>query len=155
MILTKIAQYVSDLGFDNIILGRLNYNNIDFNNDLIVVDTLAINMLGSSDAYDGDTEVIAYATKYKGVFTVNFYGDNADTNASDFINKCRSQSGYDSEVSNGITVYKPTTITDLRTQEGTQYFNRYEVELTVMYFISTDIDTLRIDTANVEIINDK
>ena len=43
------------------------------------------------------------------------------------------------------------SIIDLKDLLGTDYTNRYQVEVSVNYFVNVDISTLKIDTINYEI----
>lgn len=136
-------------------IGRHNQMLEDTDENYIVVDELSSVNLGSSKEYDGDNEVMAYSGRSLGRVTLNFYGDEAYSNASRFRLLKQSQRSYELQKSIGIAVFQPSQITDLRFIGGTQQSNRFEVEVTVQYTESVSVDTLSIETAQFEFLNDK
>lgn len=153
MILIKLADYVTDLmDFDEtkVIVGRENAAQETFANDYIVVDTLATVPTSHSREYDWDLEKENRTTSLQGTFTFEFYGPNAETNAYKFVNIVSSQKGKDLQKTNGITLYRPSSVNNLKQLAGNKYFDRIEIEIIVQYNQSFEIDTLRIEEIPVE-----
>lgn len=157
-VLIQIAIYVRDLlDYDESLIkfGRYNGELDGTDTGYIVVDELASVPAGRTEVFDEDAESMEYGRQMVGDFTVNFYGDDAYTNAKQFQILGMSQAGYELQRDLGIAVYHPTNATDLKFLSGTQYANRYEVELKVQYRESVAVDTLRIDTAEITVLNNK
>lgn len=133
--------------------GRDNAVQTDFNIDFIVVDDLAPSerISGSLD-YDGDAEVQTISNNYMTTFTIDFYGNNAYDNVNRFVLLARSQSAYESKKVLGIGIYQVSSIQDLKKLTGQQYGNRYQVTIKVEDCRAVDVDTLRIDEAQIETI---
>ena len=155
MINIKIANYVQSLMNDEnliIIVGRENYENIDFNQDIILIDSLTpARNVSALDSYDGLNEKETFTTYFNQLFTFDFYGNNAYTNANKFIALLRSEKASWYLKDNNISMLNSNSIIDLKDLLGTDYTNRYQVEVSVNYFVSTIIDTLRIDNVDWEI----
>lgn len=153
MILVTLAEYITALmSFDTtkVIVGRENGTQEIFSNDYIVVDNLNTTPKAHGREYDWDEEVETRRTSFEGKFTIEFYGDNAETNANKFINIQSSQLGKDLEKSKNITIYRPSSVNNLKPTLGNKYFNRIEIEILVQYNQSFEIDTLRIEEIPVE-----
>lgn len=126
---------------------RSNHKNTNFKAPLILVDNLAsAQKIGSSDKYNGSSEVLSYGDYYKQVFTFDIYGTNAYTNAQLLSGLLRSQRSSELQRANGLTVYRPSSINNLKILVGTQYNERYQIEVMIGYWDSIDVGTLRIDT---------
>lgn len=152
-ILITLADYATDLmDFDatKIIVGRENATQKTFANDYIVVDTLSTTPTSHSKEYDWDLEKENRTTSLQGTFTFEFYGPNAETNAYKFVNIVSSQKGKDLQKTNGITLYRPSSVNNLKQLAGNKYFDRIEIEIIVQYNQSFEIDTLRIEEIPVE-----
>ena len=153
MILTNLHAFVVALmqyKDQKVALGRYNVDQLDFSDDLIVLDELAASETGSGYTYDGDTEQMTYQTAHKGVFTFDFYGDNAYTNAHKFKNLLKSQRSFDLSSLYDFTIYHASQITNLKDVHGVTNYNRYQVEVTAIYYETYTESLLRIDTAQTE-----
>ena len=136
-------------------IGRNNFIRDDFNVLQIVVDTLGQSLpLSRSDKFDGELESTEYSQQWQSPCTVDFYGDDAYTTATDLLLLMQSQLGYELQRDNGITVYESSSLTDVKALTGEQYSERYQLGLNVQYTLSKTIATLRIDTAEINIINE-
>jgi hypothetical protein len=149
MILDQIADYVTALmAFDpsKVIIGRENAIKENFSQNYIVIDTLApaVNFSNGRD-YNPITEKEKLNTVQKGSFTLEFYGTDSDSNCNKFVNLQSSQQGKDLQKTYGITCYKASNINNLKQLVGNKYFDRYEIEVMVLYNDSFEIDTLRIE----------
>jgi hypothetical protein len=133
-------------------IGRDGDDIADFTVDYIAVDSIgAAIRQGSGEKYDGVTEVMTYAQQWQAPVTLSFYGDNAWDNATKFGLLIQSQASYELQQSLGIGVFQASQITDVKILTGQQYGNRYEIAINVQYSISANVDTLRIDTALIEL----
>ena len=136
-------------------IGRNNFIRDDFNLLQIVVDTLGESKpLSRSNKFDGTLEETQYSQQWQSPCTVDFYGDDAYTTATDLLLLMQSQLGYELQRDNGITVYESSSLTDVKALTGEQYSERYQLGLNVQYTLSKTIATLRIDTAEINIINE-
>ena len=156
-ILVTLADYATELmSFDEtkVIVGRENATQETFANDYIVVDALATLPKSHSREYDWDNEIEKRTTSLTGSFTFEFYGPNAETNAYKFVNIISSQQGKDLQKTKGITMYRPSSVNNLKQQAGNKYFNRFEIEIMVQYNESFEIDTLRIEEIPVSQTDD-
>ncbi len=155
----KVAEYVTGLlGVDpaTVIIGRENFERFDFGSDFIIVDSLALGIpVGRSQSFDGDAEQETYNARFNGTFTVDFYGDTANDNSYKFIILQASQKNFELCRDIDLTINYVSNVLDLRTVEGSQQNNRIQVELTVGYEEQVIVDTLRIDEAQFEFLNDK
>ena len=153
MILVTLADYITNLmDFDEtkVIVGRENATQETFANDYIIVDTLATTPTSHNREYDWDLEKENRITSLQGTFTFEFYGPNSEANAYKFVNIVSSQKGKDLQKTNEITLYRPSSVNNLKQQAGNKYFDRTEIEIIVQYNQSFEIDTLRIEEIPVE-----
>ena len=81
MINIQIADFTKALMNDTnliIILGRENFENVDFTKDLILIDSLTVaKNISATDSYNGTREIQTFTTYFNQLFTLDFYGDNA------------------------------------------------------------------------------
>lgn len=154
-ILKTVAIFVRDLlSYDEqlIRIGRQNFEREDFEAAYIVVDALtAHGRVASTEQYNGTTETAAYSDTWRGTVLIDFYGSGAYDRAAEFSGRCRSQTAYDLRRALSIDMYRPSGVTDVAALTGQQYGERYQLEIVVMHTTTTNIDTLRIDTAQLEI----
>lgn len=153
-IIITVAQFVtavSALAADKVIAGRENYLEVDFNNNIIVVDNLIATPTGRSNAYDGDVEALTYTVKNKASFTLDFYGPNALTTANKFIARLNSQQAYEFKRDNDIEVFHNTTLTNVKQLQGKTTYNRFQTEIMVKYSEQFTDDVLRIDTLQYQV----
>lgn len=156
MILDTLAEYVTAiLEYDAtlVIIGRENAIKQNSLDGYIMVDRLGQAVpIGKTDTFDGDTEIKQYVQSMSGDFTLDFYGTDANLNAETFTNKQRTQLAHDFQRINDIRVHKVSAFRDIKVLEGLQYKNRIQVEFSVIYNVETNVDTLRIDTAQLEFL---
>ena len=137
MILDKLANYITELmTFDEtkVLIGRENATQNNFSQDYIVVDILApsTNISNGRD-YNSVTEKEKLNTVQSGSFTLEFYGTSGSTNVNKFINLQLSQKGRDLQKTHELTVYKASNINNLKQIVGNKHFDRYEIEVMVLY----------------------
>lgn len=131
---------------------RANHKKTDFSKGLILVDNLGVALkYGTSDDFDYNNEIKSYNSFYKQVFTFDFYGDNAYELATRFIALLRTQRSYDLQTERGLKFYYPTNLVRLDDKIGETYFKRYQTEVEVLYSDNVELETLRIDTAQIEL----
>ena len=151
MINVLVANYVKDvLQFDEtkIIIGRLNFIQDNYSTDRIYIDTLAPRQnLGSSEKFDDVLEKMKYVTTFKQVFTIDFIGENLDTNVNDFINLQNSERAILASEQNSIRVLLSNNINNVKDLKGKIYYNRTQLEIMVTFSEETQIDVPRFDTA--------
>lgn len=158
-LLASVGLYIRDLlGVDEslIKLGRRNWVREEFDTGYIVIDALGPQQCTASlESYDGDTEVQSLSNLWRGTVTVDFYGSEAYNRAEALCALCRSQAAHDLRRVLGIDVHHPRAITDVGALVGQQYGDKTQLEFTVERCSSTDIDTRRIDTAQLELRNEE
>lgn len=158
MILERIAEFITAIVEHNpakVIIGRTNYVNIDFNDDIILVDMLASTPLGRSNQYDPITETFSYKTLMKATITVSFFGDNALDNAIKAITMLESEEAINSARVNDITYLFPSRIQNTGRLTGSEHNEKYEIEMGVQYVYESLRSVLRVDTAQITFLNDK
>jgi len=158
MITEDLANYTQQLLSFNpslIVIGRENADKVDSSRDYIVVDELFSVPTGRSEDFNKDDEEQEFSVLMSGDFTIDFHGDNARANAAKWVVLHRSQKSYELQRDIGITIYHVTSFRDLKSLEGSQYKNRYQIEFKIRYHITETIETLRIDTAQTDIIVDQ
>ena len=149
------ALFIRDLlGYNEqlIRIGRQNYDIEDFNVGYIGVDSLgASRRLASGEQYDGTLEQMTYQQQWMAPVTISFYGTDAWATATRFALLVQSQASRDLQEALGLGVYQASGLTDVKMITGQQYGERQELTLNVRYATAADIDTLRIDTAQIEL----
>lgn len=153
--LKQTAIFIRDLlGYSEslIRIGRDGYNIDDFTTGYIAVDSLgAAQRLASGQTFDGDAESLTYAQQWQAPVTVTFYGDGAWDRANEFALRIQSQPSFELQQAQGISVFQASQLTDVKILTGQRYGERLELTLNVQYSVSVDIETLRIDTARIEL----
>ena len=149
------ALFVRDLlvyGEQLIRIGRQNYDITDFTIGYIGVDSIGpARRLASGEKYDGTLEVMQYQQQWIAPVTVSFYGDEAWSTAANFALLIQSQKSLELQESLGLGVYQASGLTDVKMLTGQQYGERQELTLNVRYATTVNVDTLRIDTAQIEL----
>lgn len=157
-LLKKVGQLIRDvMGIpENLIrIGRQNFPQNDYTTSYIVIDQLGNSDLdATNEKFNGDTEVMSYNSSFKTEVTVDFYGDNAYTNARRMTGIFRSQAAFEKKRALGITVYNVSSITDVKQLTGQQYGNRLQLTMIVQENQKVDVATLRIDTAQFKILTE-
>jgi len=136
--------------------GRQNFDRKQFEQPYIVVDSLAGDVpLSSSESFDGDAEEMTYSEYVSRPIVIDFYGYGASKRVRNFRLLARSQKSQDLQVGLGITLWHPTTATDVKALTGQQYGERMQLQCQVHYSPSVVVDILRIDTAQLRIIGER
>ena len=153
--LKQLALYVRDLlAYDEqlIRIGRESFVMEDFDTNYIVVDSIGPdNRISRGNSYDGELEVQTLTARLEAPCTINFYGNDAYTNATKFIVMMGSQLSQDLQDSLGVTVFTVSSLTNIKALNGQQYGNNIELQLNMQYNQTIELDVLRIDTEQFEI----
>jgi len=156
--LKLLALYTRDvlkIPESQIKFGRTNHDQLDFSQDIIVIDGLAPSVgIGTQTKYNGTTEQKSITKTVMGEFTLNFYGDDALLNAQTWSTLNESQMARDIAFGLVISVHRPTGITDLKMLTGVQYNNRFELTVKMGYNITNEFELLRIDSSQIDGITD-
>jgi len=156
--LRLIALFIRDLlQYDEqlIRIGRQNYDIDDFAIGYIGVDSLgAAQRLASGERYNGTDEEMTYQQQWQAPVTLSFYGSGAWNTATNFMLLIQSQKSLELQESLGLGVYQASGLTDVKMLTGQQYGERQDITLNVRYATTADIDTLRIDTAIIELLTE-
>lgn len=155
MILDDLANYTKSLlsfGASLIVIARESMRKTGNDVEYIVIDELVSIPDGTIESFNGDTEQQEFTVQFKGSFTLNFFGTNARANAVKWQALHKSQSAYELQRDLGFAVFHTTNFRNLKALEGSQYNERYEIEVSLTYNETEIIDTLRIDTAQTDII---
>lgn len=157
-LLLLVCRYLRDLlalPESQIVAGRANAPRGELDSDLLVVDNLgADRALSSAADYDGEEEVLTLSERASRTVTVDFYGPGANLQVYQFRRASRSQAAQDLQWALGITVWHASGVTDIRSLTGAQRGDRLQIEMKVHYSPSETVETLRIDTANVEVLTE-
>lgn len=152
------ALFIRDLLVYNeqlIKIGRLGAESANFKENYIGVDELGqAQRLASGQKFNDVTESMTYAQQWRSSVTLTFYGANAWANAAKVSALIPSQLSLELQEALGISIYQASGLTDVRLITGQQQGNRLELTLNIQYNISAAVDTLRIDTAQIELITD-
>lgn len=153
-LLIAVGKYTRDLlshpeGL--IKFGRENFDVVQFDEDFILIDTLdTITPVSFSEKFDATNENMKYQSYTKRSITMDFYGLNAQSLATRFRMLNRSQLSRDLQKQYGVSIFGATRLVDVKQLTGKQYTNRVQVEFLVHYNEVVNVDTLRIDTEQLE-----
>lgn len=151
----QLALYTRDLlEYDEQLIraGRENFEDLDLTLNYIAIDSLLSIDVYYSNSFDGVAESMNYNSRLSGDFTVNFYGEMALNNLQKWSGLRGSQQGVELQEKFHISVYRPTSVNDLKILTNSSYHNRYELAIKIQYNSSIDVDTRRIDTAQLDFI---
>lgn len=156
-LLIALGKYTRDLlGHPESLIkfGRENFDQVQFDTDFIAIDTLdSITPVAFSETFDGEDEVMTYQSYTKRTVTMDFYGTNAQSLATQFRMLNRSQNSRDLQKQYGVAIFGATRLVDVKQLTGKQYTNRVQLEFVVHYNEVVNVDTLRIDTEQLEVFN--
>lgn len=154
-----VAKFIRDLLDYNEQLIKFDRSNIpqdDFTTSYIVVNNSGISTkLSSGSNFDDVNEIMNYNESYAQNVIIEMYGDDAYTNARALSLLNVSQKAADLKRQLHISISRVKTATDVKQILGGAYGNRVHLEMTVNYCPSIDVETLRIDTAKFEFLEDK
>lgn len=135
--------------------GRLNYDRELLTRPYIGVDQLAQGArLSASRSFDGINEIMTHSTRWSVPCVIEFFGNDAYDTALRFVNLSMSELAYEIKKTHGISVYIANDITDVKALTGATYGERLQLNVTVAYNHATEVPTLRIDTAQLDVSTD-
>lgn len=147
---------VMELDEKFIINGRSNYEKLNFNDDLLVVDGIpAYNAQSTTSKYDGQKEIQTISTLYSSEYNVTFYGEKALDNAVKWQALAKSERGLQTMIKYGISIYNVKSIQDIKLLTGTQYKNCLQIGFTMDYIEKNEIETLRIEKLDMRFLFNK
>lgn len=151
--LIALATFVRDLlEYDESLMqiGRDNDDMANWDAGYIVIDSpVDRQALSSSRSYVGSTEVMTYTKAERINATIDFFGEAAYTNANRFAMLMKTQRRIDTQKELGLTVYSPSSLTNVKLLAGSQYKQRYQIAIAVTYNHALATPVKRIDTADV------
>lgn len=154
----ELGRYIRDLLEHNeqlIKFDHVDQTQVDPITNYIVINDSGQNDLTSNGRkYDGEAEVMTHTTSKNTLITLEFYGKDAQQNVERFCLLNHSEKARELLLKRNITVYTPTGALNVKALLGNQYGNRWHLTVLVSYTISADLDVLRIDTPNFNIIED-
>ncbi len=158
-ILKNIAIFIRDLlDYDEQLIkfDRDNMPEKDFTTSYIVVNGSSIvNKTSSGSVFNGDTEVMQYDISESRQIILEFYGSDAFINSGNFSLLTQSQKAYDLKRNLYLSIGRVSKATDVAQVLGNTFGNRVHLEMNVQYNESVNVETLRIDTAQFEFLEDK
>lgn len=154
--LTKLQLVILDLlNYDEQLIkrGEVNQIRVDDEANYIVVNSLSPAAAVTKDkSYDDVAEVLTIGAKYRMPVTVDFFGVDAYQNATKFQLMLRTDMAADMQNLHKMTIMAASSLADVKQLTGSQYVNRYQLTLNLLYNESVALDTLRIDEAIIDII---
>lgn len=154
-----VARFVRDLlDYDEQVIkfDRRNIISSDFAASYIVVNgSLPQSVLARGQRFNGDTEVMTYTAAVSHSIVLEFYGDNAYTNAESFLMLSESQLANELRRKNALTIMSVSNIIDVGQLLGQSHGNRVHLSFNVQYAPARDVQTLRIDTPQFQFLEDK
>lgn len=154
-----VAKFVRDLLVYDEQLIKFDRTDIpegDFSTSYIVVNGSNIaNRTSSGRNYDGELEIMNYNSSFVQGIILEFYGDDAYVNSSKFELINPSQLGADLKRALGLSISYVSSSTDVKQILGNSHGNRVHLEMNINYNPSFDVATLRVDSTEFTIIEDK
>lgn len=157
--LKAVARFVRDLlGYDEQLIkfDRRNAQVSDFSTSYIVVNgAMPQSVLARGQRFNGDAEVMTYSASVSHAIILEFYGDEAYSNAENFLMLSESQRANELRRAQGLTIMAVSNITDVGQLLGQTHGNRVHLTFNVQYAPAHDVQTLRIDTPQFQFLEDK
>jgi hypothetical protein len=157
--LIAVAKFIRDLLVHDEQLIKFDREDIpmnDFNTDYIVVNGSGIsNKTSNGSSYNGETEVMSYNDSFSQSITIEFYGDGAYNNSRKLSLLNVSQKATELKKLLTISISHISGAIDVKQILGSAHGNRMHLTFNMNYCPSIDVETLRIDTAQFEFIEDK
>jgi hypothetical protein len=140
-----------DIPETKITFGRDNYNLINTNDLLVIIDSQTPSrQLTDSLLYDTTDEDLLSKNLYKVDLTIDFLGTDGFKTMEDYFVKSRTQRAYDLKKLYGITVNVPETFYNLRNLLGVAFSDRYQITLSYYYSSEPRVETLKVTTVQIE-----
>lgn len=131
--------------------GEVNQVRADDETDYIVVNALSpAQPISSGRSYDGEVEQLTVSTNFRMPVTVDFFGLNAYQVALNLQLLLKTDKAAYLQNQHGVTLTAVSALTDVKQLTGSQYINRYQLTLNLLYNESLTIDALRIDRVDID-----
>ena len=154
-----VARFVRDLlDYDEQLIkfDRRNVQPSDFSTSYIVINgSLPQSVLARGQRFNGDAEVMTYSASVSHAIVLEFYGDEAYSNAEKFLMRSESQSANELRRALALTIMAVSNITDVGQLLGQSHGNRVHLSFNVQYAPAHDVQTLRIDTPQFQFLEDR
>lgn len=154
----NVARYIRDLlDYDENLIqfDRKNTQQSDAVTSYIVVNGSGVdNVLAHGSSYNADSEIMEYSSSTAKPITIEFYGNDAYTNAKNFTVLNQSQKAREVSRNLGLTIKNVAQATDVKQLLGYQYGNRVHIDFNIQYCPAINVDTLRVDATQYDILVD-
>lgn len=131
--------------------GEVNQVRADDETDYIVVNALSpAQPISSGRSYDGEAEKLTITSSLRMPVTVDFFGLNAYQVALNLQLLLKTDKAAYLQNQHGVTLAAVSALTDVKQLTGSQYINRYQLTLNLLYNESLIIDALRIDRVDID-----
>lgn len=135
-----------------VLRGETNEIKVNDTTNYIVVNSLSpAQARVKNKSFDSEEEILTIGTGYRMPVTIDFYGTGAYKNAKDFQLLLKSDKAQYLQTLHQITLTAVSALADVKQLTGSKYVNRYQLTLSLLYNESVALDTLRIDTAVIDI----
>lgn len=157
--LKAVARFIRDLlDYDEQLIrfDRRNVQVPDFSTSYIVVNgSLPQSVLARGQRFNGDDEVMTCSASVSHAIVLEFYGDEAYSNAEKFLMLSESQAANELRRQHAITIMAVSNIIDVGQLLGQSHSNRVHLSFNVQYASAREVQTLRIDTPQFQFLEDK
>jgi hypothetical protein len=157
--LIAIAKFIRDLlVYDEQLIkfDREDIPEVDFNSSYIVVNGSSIaNKKSTGAQFNPVTEQMTYNDSFAQSVTLEFYGDNAYTNSSNFSILSTSQKALELKAVLNLNISHVSNTLDVKQLLGSVHGNRVHLTFNAYYLPSVEVATLRVDTSQFEFIEDR
>ena len=150
---TKLTTAMMDYDPNLVIIARQGFKKANNTTNYIVIDNIVSSAIGKFRLFDGDTEEMKYTTRYAGNFQALFYGEEAESVSGRWCNMIDSELSRALQRQHSLSVLNPSTLNNIKVEDGSSFNNLYVVEFNVKYDIATVVPMRRIDTAELEFID--
>lgn len=149
----KFRLFIVDLmnvDDSSVLFGRENFEYIDFNTNIIVIDSIVSDTRALVDSFDSVNDKGIFTTVVRYTTTVDFFGKDATESANKFLALCRSQLALDLSAKYKITPHTSISYQNLKILSGTDYENRIQLTLYVDDCLSFDTPLYALETSNTD-----
>lgn len=157
--LKAVARFVRDLlDYDEQLIkfDRRNIQASDFSTSYIIVNgAMPQTVLARGQRFNGGAEVMTYTAVVSHAIVLEFYGDEAYSNAENFLMLSESQRANELRRTHALTIMAVSNITDVGQLLGQSHGNRVHLSFNVQYAPAHDVQTLRIDTPQFQFLEDR
>jgi hypothetical protein len=155
-VVLQVCKFTSQLlGSNLVVQGRSNLETLNFNNNYIVIDELSSIEVSTTEQFDGNISDYKKVLNMIADITLDFYGDEALSNAQKWSTIKGLQAGSELQRTLGINILQIGNIQNLKRLTGSQYSSRYQVGVKVWYNVEFSVEIDSILNIDLDFINDK